>query len=139
MQGNKGKDTQPELKVRKMLYGLGARYRLHRKDLPGKPDIVMPGRRLCIFVHGCFWHQHENCRLSSSPRKNEEFWQAKFEATRKRDSRSQEELRQLGWHVAVIWECEVGRSAELGERLKRMLDTYPLITSSRPVRPRRTL
>ena len=127
MQGNKGQNTRPELKVRKMLHGLGARYRLYRKDLPGRPDIVMPGRRVCIFVHGCFWHQHENCHLSSNPRKNVEFWKAKFEATRVRDAQRQERLKQMGWKVVVIWECEVGRPAELRERLERILENYPLI------------
>lgn len=102
----RGKDTTPELRARKMLHALGFRYRLHRKDLPGKPDIVLPKYRVCIFVHGCFWHQHPGCKRSSRPSSNEEFWSGKLDKNIERDEENRQALQKLGWKVAVIWECE---------------------------------
>jgi len=126
MQGNKGKNTKPEIAVRKALHQLGGRFRLHRKDLPGNPDIVMPGRNLCIFVHGCFWHQHSGCYLASNPRKNTAFWTAKFDANKARDQRNTERLIEMGWSVAVVWECELDNLDQLLSRLRTILDDHPL-------------
>jgi len=117
----KGRDTTPELKVRKALTALGARYRLHRADLPGKPDIVMPGRRLTIFVHGCFWHGHDCTRGSRVPKDNRDYWVGKVARNRARDERSREALSALGWRVETIWECELKDAAALGERLAALL------------------
>ena len=117
----KGKDTTPELKVRKALTRLGARYRLHRKELPGKPDIVMAGRRLAVFVHGCFWHGHDCARGSRVPKQNRDYWTAKVGRNVARDARSRAELQALGWRVETIWECELKDAAALETRLKALL------------------
>ena len=103
----RGKDTKPELVVRRALFALGYRYRLHDAKLPGKPDLVFSKRRKVIFVHGCFWHRHENCRFCTTPASNTRFWKSKFGETVKRDKRNLEALRTLGWRVAIIWECSV--------------------------------
>lgn len=105
MAGIGSKNTKPELIVRKMLHAAGFRFRLHRKDLPGKPDIVLPKHRVAIFVHGCFWHGHENCRLFRLPKSRAEFWAAKIGDNRARDERNQAQLLLDGWRVVVIWEC----------------------------------
>ena len=118
----KGKDTSPELKVRKALTALGARYRLHRKDLPGKPDVVLPGRRLAIFVHGCFWHGHDCARGARVPKQNRDYWLGKVGRNRTRDAASREALAALGWRVETIWECELKDAATLARRLERLLD-----------------
>jgi DNA mismatch endonuclease (patch repair protein) len=102
----KGKNTAPEIRVRQMLHKMGYRFRLHRKDLPGNPDIVLPRHRLCIFVHGCFWHQHPGCKRATIPENNQEFWITKFQETSQRDHKAEKELVQQGWNVYVIWECE---------------------------------
>lgn len=102
-----GKDTKPELVVRRLLHAMGYRFRLHRRDLPGTPDIVLPGRRKAIFVHGCFWHGHENCRKASTPASNRTFWEAKIAANRERDRRKVQSLERRDWQVLVIWECEL--------------------------------
>lgn len=115
----KGKDTSPELKVRKALTALGARYRLHRKDLPGSPDIVLPGRRLALFVHGCFWHGHDCARGARTPKANRDYWLAKVARNRARDTASAEALAALGWRVETIWECELKQG--LAERLAALL------------------
>lgn len=119
----KGKDTRPELVVRRTLHGLGGRYRLHRKDLPGSPDIVMPSRKIALFVHGCFWHRHQNCKMASTPKTREEFWNAKFEANVARDRRNAASLEQIGWQVEVIWECETKKAEaeRLSQRLANLL------------------
>lgn len=111
------KDTGPELAVRRAIHARGLRYRLYSKKLPGRPDLVFPGRRLVIFVHGCFWHRHPGCNNCTTPRTRPEFWNAKFEANVARDTRITGELEAAGWRVAVIWECETERSADLGDRL----------------------
>ncbi len=102
----KGKNTTPELRVRKLLHEMGYRFRLHRKDLPGKPDIVLPKYRLCIFVNGCFWHQHPGCPRATIPASNADFWEPKLMRTRDRDRENIAELSKLGWRTLVIWECE---------------------------------
>ena len=107
MQAVRGQDTAPELRVRCVLHAMGYRYRLHRKDLPGTPDIVLPRHRKIIFVHGCFWHGHEQCKRAKLPTKNAAMWQAKIDGNRVRDQRNIATLRALGWSVLVIWECEV--------------------------------
>lgn len=117
----KGKDTAPELKVRRALTALGARYRLNRKDLPGSPDIVMAGRRLAIFVHGCFWHGHDCARGARVPKANREYWTAKVERNVARDQRAAQALADQGWRVETIWECELKDEAGLAERLGRLL------------------
>src|SRR5271166_1928147 len=99
------KNSKPEMIVRRALHRLGYRFRLHRVDLRGTPDIVLPRFRLAIFVHGCFWHRHPDCRLASSPRTRVEFWQAKFERNIHRDAAAERALRDLGWDVLVLWEC----------------------------------
>ncbi len=117
----KGRDTSPELKVRRLLTGLGARYRLHRKDLPGRPDIVMPGRRLAIFVHGCFWHGHDCPRGARVPKANRDYWLGKVGRNRERDGASRVALEAAGWRVETLWECEMKDEAALTGRLARLL------------------
>lgn len=106
MSSIRSRDTAPEIKVRKALHALGFRFRLHRKDLPGNPDIVLFKYHTCIFVHGCFWHRHPGCHRSSMPQTNAEFWQMKFDKNVARDKSVATQLEQLGWKVMVIWECE---------------------------------
>ena len=101
------KDTVPELVLRRELHRMGLRYRLHSKALPGKPDIVFPSARVAVFVHGCFWHRHLGCRLTTTPRSREDFWQEKFAANQARDRRNEEQLRELGWAPVVVWQCEI--------------------------------
>jgi DNA mismatch endonuclease (patch repair protein) len=117
----KGKDTAPELKVRKALTALGARYRLHRKDLPGSPDIVLPGRRLVLFVHGCFWHGHDCARGARVPKANRDYWLAKVGRNRARDIASRGALEAAGWRVEVIWECDLKDGGALEARLRNLL------------------
>ena len=117
----KGKDTTPELAVRKALTRLGARYRLHRKDLPGKPDIVLPGRRLALFVHGCFWHGHDCARGARVPKQNRDYWVGKVERNRARDAASRDALAALGWRVETIWECDLKDAAGMETRLRGLL------------------
>ena len=116
----KGRDTSPEMIVRRALTRLGARYRLHRKDLPGNPDIVMPGRKLALFVHGCFWHGHDCARGARVPKANREYWVAKVERNRARDARTCAELADRGWRVETIWECELKDPAALEARLEAL-------------------
>jgi DNA mismatch endonuclease, patch repair protein len=105
----RGKDTKPELQVRRLLHRLGFRFRLHRDDLPGKPDIVLPKWRAVIFVHGCFWHQHPGCPRAARPTSNVEFWNKKLDRNVARDTENFEQLQQAGWRVYVAWECRVGQ------------------------------
>lgn len=105
MSGIKGKNSLPEMLVRRVLFAMGYRFRLHRRDLPGVPDIVMPGRKIAIFVHGCFWHMHKGCRYAKMPATRTEFWKAKLEANVERDGRAVEKLQALGWRVLCVWEC----------------------------------
>lgn len=102
----RGQDTAPELAVRHMLHAMGYRFRLHRRDLPGTPDVVLPRHRKIIFIHGCFWHRHEGCSRTTSPASHREFWEAKLSANAERDRRNQALLREAGWRVLVVWECE---------------------------------
>lgn len=113
----RGKNTKPERTLRLLLFSRGLRYRLHGKGLPGSPDLVFPRYRAVVFVHGCFWHRHEGCRYTTSPKTNEEFWQRKFMSNVDRDRRNIEELRALGWRVATVWECALKHSAYDASRL----------------------
>lgn len=115
------KNTQPERKVRSLLHKLGYRFRLHRKDLPGRPDIVLPKYRAVIFVNGCFWHRHKNCEYAYTPKSREQFWQTKFENNVKRDHLVHRQLRKLGWLVIVIWECELNNTKQLTTKITQQL------------------
>lgn len=117
----KGRDTGPEWVVRRALWGLGARYRLHAKGLPGKPDVVMAGRRLVVFVHGCFWHGHSCARGARVPKANRDYWLAKVARNRARDIESREKLEAAGWRVETVWECELKDRAALETRLRRLI------------------
>lgn len=117
----RGRNTTPELKVRRLLHAAGYRYRLHDRRLPGSPDLVFRKRRKVIFVHGCFWHGHDCPRGSRAPKANQTFWQAKFDRNRARDVRDLETLTRLGWRSLVVWECELKDSGELEKRLKAFL------------------
>jgi DNA mismatch endonuclease (patch repair protein) len=118
----KSRDTKPEQRLRKLLTSLGARYRLHRKDLPGSPDVVMPGRKLAFFVHGCFWHGHDCARGSRVPKANRDYWLAKVARNKARDARTSQALAEAGWRVETIWECEMKDEAALKARLSETLD-----------------
>ena len=117
----KSSATRPELAVRRLIWSLGGRYRLNRADLPGKPDIVLPGRRLAIFVHGCFWHGHDCARGSRVPKANREYWIGKVGRNRERDKAARAALESSGWRVEVVWECDLKDSEMLGARLSRVL------------------
>jgi len=123
MQGNRARDTRPELAVRKLLTKLGYRYRLHARDLPGRPDIVFRGRHKVIFVHGCFWHQHESakCKLRSHPTSNLAYWGPKLARNKARDAQNQLRLAQQGWDALCIWECEIAAPDALAVALMRFL------------------
>jgi DNA mismatch endonuclease, patch repair protein len=125
MAGIRGKDTKPELDLRRALHRRGLRYRLHVAGLPGRPDIVLPKYSAIVEVHGCFWHRHERCLFCTTPASNARFWKLKFGETIKRDRRNQETLRKLGWRVAIVWECsvkEVGAEA-IATRLAKWLQS----------------
>ena len=117
----KGKDTKPEMLVRRFLHANGFRYRLHVKDMPGKPDIVLPKYKTMIFVHGCFWHQHPGCKRAQTPKTQPEFWEHKFRNNLARDRRNVTALEQRGWKVSVIWECETKTQQGLFAALRRSL------------------
>lgn len=123
MAGIRGKDTKPELLLRRALHAAGLRYRLHGDKLPGRPDIVLSRHRAVVFVHGCFWHRHEGCRFATSPRTRPEFWQEKFAANVARDRRNIVDLQYSGWRVGIVWECALRRSggAEIAAELKEWL------------------
>jgi DNA mismatch endonuclease (patch repair protein) len=116
----RSKGMLPELAVRSMVHGMGYRFRLHRKDLPGKPDLVFVSRRKVIFVHGCFWHSHD-CTVAHVPKSNPDYWVPKLQRNRLRDSKNLEALRSDGWQPLVIWECELKDSRAVGVRVKRFL------------------
>ncbi|NJA88074.1 DNA mismatch endonuclease Vsr [Rhodocyclus tenuis] len=118
-------DTRPELAVRRLVHAMGYRYRLHRKDLPGKPDLVFAGRRKVIFVNGCFWHRHDDpsCHLARLPKSRLEFWVPKLESNRKRDALICERLVATGWGVMTVWECELRDEDALREKIREFLDS----------------
>ena len=113
----RGRDTAPELAVRRIAHRMGLRFRLHRKDLPGRPDLVFPKHRLAVFVHGCFWHRHEGCRHATTPKSRVVFWTEKLAMNVARDARQEAALKELGWRVLVIWECETRNEAAVERRL----------------------
>lgn len=119
----RGGDTLPEKRVRSLLHRLGFRFSLRNRDLPGRPDIVLKSRRIAIFVHGCFWHRHKGCKNSVLPKTREEFWLAKLDGNVERDKRNAVALRQQGWKVLTIWECEVEKESGLSKRLLAELAT----------------
>ena len=119
MRAIRSKNTRPEMTVRRYLHASGLRFRLHRRDLPGRPDIVVVSSRTVIFVHGCFWHQHLGCSAATIPQSNREYWLQKFEKTKIRDECVQAALAEAGWHIEVIWECET-RDAELHALVERL-------------------
>ena len=117
----RNKDTRPELYVRRLIHNAGFRYRLHVSKLPGKPDLVFPGRKKVIFVHGCFWHSHGGCHNARIPKSRSDFWMSKLESNKERDERNVHALMDEGWEVLVIWECEL-RDPELLNRIKDFLE-----------------
>ena|ERR1700722_8801243 len=120
----KGKNTQPEMIVRRMVHSMGYRYRLHGKLLPGRPDIVFASRKKVIFVHGCFWHRHSalSCKLARLPKSKLQFWLSKLNANQARDQKSRIQLRGLGWKSLVIWECQLKRRAFIERKIRSFLD-----------------
>jgi len=117
----KSKDTRPEMTVRRITHRMGYRYRLHRKKLPGKPDLVFPGRKKVIFVHGCFWHRHPGCPNTRTPKSDVDRWETKFRQNQERDQRVYSELQAQGWDVLVIWECQTKDESLLAELVDRFL------------------
>ncbi|BCN38415.1 very short patch repair endonuclease [Alicycliphilus denitrificans] len=122
MAGIKGKNTKPELVVRKLVHGMGLRYRLHRKDLPGSPDLVFSRLKKVIFVHGCFWHRHPGCRFAYTPKSNTPFWLEKLEGNMRRDTLTLAALDALGWQVLIVWECEVSDLSALTRKVRLFLE-----------------
>ena len=120
----KSKNTKPEKVVRSLLFSLGYRFRLHVKDLPGKPDIVLPKYKTVVLVNGCFWHGHENCKDAGIPKTNSNFWYDKISKNKERDKRVSNELEQAGWKVLVVWECQINDKEKLISFLKSELKTY---------------
>jgi DNA mismatch endonuclease (patch repair protein) len=118
----RSKNTKPELAVRTLVHELGFRFRLHRTDLPGTPDLVFPRLRCVLFVHGCFWHRHPSCPATTTPKDNAEYWATKFKRNVERDRSAAKELRTMGWHVLVIWQCQTRDGPRLRQKLKRFLD-----------------
>lgn len=117
----RSKDTKPEMAVRRLVHSMGCRYRLHKRPLPGSPDLVLFGLKTVIFVHGCFWHRHPRCKKASTPSTNCDFWRRKFHANRLRDKRNIRKLRRLGWETLIVWECETRDPEKLKERLRQEL------------------
>lgn len=117
MGGIRGKNTGPELIVRSVAHRLGLRFRLHRADLPGRPDVVFPRHRAVVLVHGCFWHRHD-CGLAANPKTRPEFWKAKFDGNVRRDAVTRQRLEEAGWRVIVVWECETANEAALAAQLR---------------------
>ena len=122
MRAVKGKNTKPEMIVRRLAHAMGYRFRLHRKDLPGKPDLVFPGRKAVIFVHGCFWHGHDCARGSRQPKQNADYWRTKIGRNVERDADTLEALAAQGWRTLVLWECEMKDRDALAERIRAFLD-----------------
>jgi len=124
-------DTSAERTIRSLLHAMGFRFRLHRNDLPGKPDVVLPKYRSVVFVHGCFWHRHPACSRASTPAENREYWLPKFERTIRRDQRTTSELRERGWNVVIVWECELKDADALRRRLFSEIADEPSIYDSK--------
>ncbi|WP_269933503.1 very short patch repair endonuclease [Aminobacter sp. HY435] len=118
----RGRDTRPEMMLRSALHAIGLRFRLHASDLPGRPDIILPKHRLAVFVHGCFWHRHADCKYCTTPAANAEFWREKFSRNVERDLENSNKLVAAGWRVYVAWECEIKRSPPAVAEAIRQLD-----------------
>lgn len=118
----RAQDTAPEMRVRRLVHRLGYRYRLHRRDLPGRPDLAFPSRKKVIFVHGCFWHRHPGCSRTRTPKSRVSYWEEKFRSNVARDVRKQAELRTLGWDFLIVWECETHNLEEVARRVVDFLD-----------------
>jgi DNA mismatch endonuclease, patch repair protein len=121
MRAVRSRNTRPEILVRQIAYRLGFRFRLHRRDLPGKPDIAFPGRQKAIFVHGCFWHQHKGCRRATVPKSNRGFWRLKLARNVARDAMQLAAIRKRGWRALVVWECEIKNERRLTAKMMRFL------------------
>lgn len=121
----RGKNTKPEMTVRRLIFSLGYRYRLHGKNLPGKPDLVFAGRHKVVFVHGCFWHRHKGCPLARLPKSRGEFWIPKLQANSERDQQNLKLLHEMGWETLTVWECELKDLDALADRIKCFLDQDP--------------
>ncbi|PVA11429.1 very short patch repair endonuclease [Pelagivirga sediminicola] len=120
MAGIRGKDTKPEKALRSALHAIGLRYRLHARDVPGRPDLLFPKFGAVVFVHGCFWHRHQDCRYATIPASRPEFWQAKFAANVARDQKVREALAEAGWRVATVWECALRKPDQVAEATARV-------------------
>lgn len=118
----RSKNTRPEIAVRRLLHGMGYRFRLHRSDLPGRPDIVFPRKRVAVFVHGCFWHRHVGCPSTRTPKSRVAFWTGKFNDNMRRDRAARRALRRDGWRVLVVWECQVANVERLVNRIRRFME-----------------
>lgn len=127
----RGRDTGPEMRVRRAAHALGLRFRLCRRQLPGTPDLVFPGRRVALFVHGCFWHRHPGCRFATTPKTRADFWQAKFEGNVARDARKEDELRLAGWMPVTIWECETRDPDQLRDIIQDRIMRLPALRPDR--------
>lgn len=125
MRGVKSEHTRPEVRLRSLLHGQGYRFRLHRKDLPGRPDLCLPKYRATIFMNGCFWHHHQGCSHGRIPASNRAFWEAKIARTQQRDIRNKMALETLGWNVVTVWECELSNESALLLRVGRELKDSP--------------
>jgi DNA mismatch endonuclease Vsr len=122
MRSNKSKNTKPEIAVRKMLHAMGYRFRLHRRDLPGTPDIAFPSRKAAIQVHGCFWHQHEGCRHARVPSTRQNYWGPKLSRNVQRDSQTSQRLADLGWRLMIVWECDILNIEKISTAMRQFLD-----------------
>lgn len=119
----RSKDTRPEMVIRRLVHGMGFRYRLHARELPGNPDLVFPGRGKIIFVHGCFWHRHGTCKFTRWPKSKLNFWKPKLERNQQRDRLIRRRLRKEGWRVLVVWECQLNKPGALSARIRTFLET----------------
>ncbi|WP_420398161.1 very short patch repair endonuclease [Nioella sp.] len=122
MSGIRGKDTRPELLLRRALHARGFRYRLHPKTMSGRPDMVLPKYRVAVFVHGCFWHRHEGCRFASTPATRPEFWAAKFAANIRRDQKVVATLSEDGWRIAIVWECALKKHDDVHRTVEYLVN-----------------
>jgi len=131
MRAIRGRDTKPELEVRRGLHRMGYRYRLHAKALPGKPDLVFPSRRKVIFVHGCFWHLHAHCSIGRIPKTRTDYWATKLNSNRKRDRQVRRKLKAMGWEALVVWECEI---ANLPAAIRKASEFLDVMERRRPIK-----
>lgn len=137
MRSIRAQDTRPELMLRRYLHSLGYRFRLHRKDLPGSPDIVLPRHKLAIFVHGCFWHRHPGCFYTTTPQSRQDFWQEKFLTNIRRDRQACVELERMGWRVLVVWECGFKHTIERLSDIPLLIESASLYQEWPAIPPRR--